>query len=62
MIYADIYINVEGSPTPNGGKICSNFAAPSPGVIGSRNDGRSLLQQWQHGSGLYTNFRTSGCT
>ena len=29
----NIDINVEGSPTLNGGKICSNFAAPSPGVI-----------------------------
>ena len=51
----------EGSPTPNGGKICSNFAAPSPGVIESRNHGHSLFQQWQHGSGFCTNFLTSGC-
>ena len=54
----------EGSPTPNGGEICSNFAAPSPGVIENRNHGRSLtlFQQWQHGSGFCSNFRTSGST
>ena len=57
-----IDINVEESPTPNGGKIGSNFAAPLPGVIESVNHGRSLFQQWQHGSGFCTNFRTSGCT
>ena len=32
----------EVSPTLNGGKICSNFAPPSPGVIESRNHGHFL--------------------
>ena len=44
LYWSDHRYKAEGSPTRYGGKICSDFAAPSPGGIEDRNQRRSLLQ------------------